>query len=199
MSANTLSSSASSPVASLTLARLATLAVWLAGGAVVVYWGLKLLAWSSSAAAPAPVTPPLPVAEEASVARLLGAAPGPAAAAAPSSRAQLTLAGVVARADGGAALIAINGAPAQPFRPGQVVADGYTAGSLDTQRAVLVQQGHADWTLDMPQEYASKVGAGGAARTLRPAGSPGAAAAPAPVNAGANAASRLLPPRPPQR
>ena len=86
-------------MASLTLARLATLAVWLAGGAVVVYWGLKLLAWSSSAAAPAPVTPPLPVAEEASVARLLGAAPGPAAAAAPSSRAQLTLAGVVARAD----------------------------------------------------------------------------------------------------
>lgn len=96
--------------------------LWLAAGLSVGYWVLQAL--GRAPLTPLAATASLPEAPDAAaLARVLGAAPqavaatGPVAAPTLSSRYQLI--GVVADgADGGAALIAIDGQPPRPYRVG---------------------------------------------------------------------------------
>lgn len=138
------------------LPRTGSFAVWLLAAGCAVYWGLKLPA-ASRAAPPAPVaTGPAVAADPAAVARLLGAmpaAPGAAPAAAPAQSTRFALVGVVsARSKGGAALIAVDGKPARPYRVGAVVEDGLVLQSVAPRRATLgpAADGPAAFTLEMP-------------------------------------------------
>lgn len=139
------------------LPRTGSFAVWLLAAGCAVYWGLKLPAVSTSApAAPVAAGPAAP-ADPAAVARLLGATPavagaGPVAAA-PAQSTRFALVGVVsARSKGGAALIAVDGKPAKPYRVGAQVEDGLVLQSVAPRRATLGPgaEGPAAFTLEMP-------------------------------------------------
>ena len=91
------------------------------------------------------------------MARLLGVpAAGAAAARAPAASltSRFALIGVLAgrSSGGGAALIAVDGQPAKPFRVGAVVDEGLVLQSLDPRQARLGASvdGPATLTLDMP-------------------------------------------------
>lgn len=137
--------------------RLGTLALWALAGASVVYWGLRLSARPVGLAVPA--VAPAPVAPDAhAMARLLGV---PAATDAVAGRApvaslasRFALIGVLAgrSSGGGAALIAVDGKLAKPFRVGAAVDEGLVLQSLDPRQARLGASvdGPATLTLDMP-------------------------------------------------
>lgn len=137
--------------------RLGTLALWAAAGASVVFWGLRLSA--PAGGAPAPVVLPPTVAPDAqALARLLGATPAApsAAAAAPvaSLASRFVLIGVLSgrNSGGGAALIAVDGKPAKPFRVGATVDEGLVLQALGPRQAQLgaAMGGAATLTLEMP-------------------------------------------------
>lgn len=137
--------------------RLGTLALWAAAGASVVFWGLRLSAPPASGMAP--VAPPAPLAPDAqALARLLGAAPAQAAAPSAAPVAPLAsrfmLVGVLSgrNSGGGAALIAVDGQPAKPYRVGAVVEEGLVLQALGPRQAQLgaAADGPATVTLDMP-------------------------------------------------
>ena len=137
--------------------RLGTLALWAAAGASVVFWGMRLSAPASGT--PAPVVLATPAAPDAlALARLLGAAPSApgAAPAAPvaSLSSRFALIGVLSgrRSGGGAALIAVDGKPAKPFRVGAEVDQGLVLQTLGPRQAQLggSLDGPATLTLDMP-------------------------------------------------
>lgn len=133
--------------------------VWAAAAASAAYWGLKL----SSSSGPG-VVAPLATRQGATgdpmaVARLLGHNPsatpaaGPAPAAAPAGS-RFALLGVVAgRSQQGAALIAVDGRPARPYRVGSRVDEGLVLQSVQSRRAVLAasMDGPAVVTLELPQ------------------------------------------------
>ena len=136
--------------------RLGTLALWALAGASVVYWGLRLSARPVGLAvptmAPAPLAP-----DTQAMARLLGVqAANAVAARAPvaSLASRFALIGVLAgrSSGGGAALIAVDGQPAKPFRVGAAVDEGLVLQSLDPRQARLGASvdGPATLTLDMP-------------------------------------------------
>ena len=119
--------------------RLATLALWALAGASVVYWGLRL---SAPAAGPAFAPPPAePIAADPqALARLLGATPVVATpSAAPAASSRFVLLGVLTgtTSGGGAALIAIDGKPARPYRVGATVEPGLVLQSLGRREARL--------------------------------------------------------------
>ncbi|MDD2545393.1 MAG: type II secretion system protein N [Burkholderiaceae bacterium] len=132
--------------------RLGTFGVWALAAASVAYWGLRGMAPPAGLAVPAAAT--LPAAPDAqALARLLGvSAPGPAAAPAQASR--LALVGVLAgrHSGGGAALIAVGGQPAKPFRVGATVEAGLVLQALGPRQARLGASvdGATTLTLDMP-------------------------------------------------
>jgi general secretion pathway protein C len=137
--------------------RLGTLALWAAAGASVVFWGLRLSAPAGGIAAPAVL--PAPVAPDAqALARLLGAVASPAGAApapaAPTLASRFALIGVLSgrSSGGGAALIAVDGKPARPFRVGAAVDEGLVLQALGPRQAQLGAEvgGAATLTLDMP-------------------------------------------------
>jgi len=126
--------------------RLTTLAFWALAAASAVYWGLRLTALSyehaSSTAVPQAFEP-LTVNAQA-ITRLLGATSTVAASAvvpqhtpAPASR--FVLKGILAGTTGssGAALIAIDGQPAKPYRIGAEIAPGLMLQSLERRQARL--------------------------------------------------------------
>ena len=126
-------------------------------GASAVYWGLKWPGASApSSAASMALADAAPTNPQA-LARALGggnvvAAP-PAAVAAASVAGRLSLVGVVAnRSRGGAALISIDGKPAQPYRVGARVDDALVLQSVAPRRAVLADslEGPASLTLELP-------------------------------------------------
>ncbi|MGE0496802.1 MAG: type II secretion system protein N [Ramlibacter sp.] len=133
--------------------RTGAFALWALAAASAAFWGLK---FSSAPVGPASVQvaqPLPPAADPAAVARLLGAGPAAAPVAAPSVASRFALVGVVAgRAHGGAALIAVDGKPAKPFRVGAVVEDGLVLQSVAPRRAVLGPdlKGPAAFTLEIP-------------------------------------------------
>ncbi|MGE0331466.1 MAG: type II secretion system protein N [Ramlibacter sp.] len=138
------------------LPRAGSFAVWLLAAGCAVYWGLKLPA-ASGAAAPAPVPAgPAAPADPAAVARLLGATaavPGAGPVATPARSSRFALVGVVSgRSQGGAALIAVDGKPAKPYRVGATVEDGLVLQSVAPRRATLgpAANGPAAFTLEMP-------------------------------------------------
>ena len=134
--------------------RLGTLAIWALAAASAAYWGLRLTARPPGM--PAPTAAPAPVAADMqAMARLLGAvtAQTPQAAAAPVSS-RFALVGVLAGQQGGsgAALIAVDGKPAKPYRVGATVGAGLVLQSLGPRQARLGagQEGVTTVTLEMP-------------------------------------------------
>jgi len=128
--------------------------VWALAAASAVFWGLRLSQ---------PVAPPsvdvvaaaAPQADAMAMARFLGAPQGaaPAPVAGPTLASRFSLAGVVA--DGrrfGAALIAIDGKPARPYRVGATLEDGLVLISVERRRASLGPDLHqpASLTLELP-------------------------------------------------
>jgi general secretion pathway protein C len=133
-----------------------TLLLWAAAAASAVAWALKL-------GNPGAARPPVPSAyrapapaDPAMVARLLGQAQGNASApaAAPLSS-RFNLVGVVADlAQQGAAVIAVDGRPAKPFRVGNAVDEGLILQSVQRRSAVLAAttDGPPVVTLELPPQ-----------------------------------------------
>lgn len=118
-----------------------------------MFWGLRLTAPSDAVAPPAVIKTPLEP-DPAAVAQMLGAVSNqPAAAVAPEAASRFALLGVVSDADQqGAALIAVDGKPARPFKVGANVAEGFVLQSVTTRAAALGPSvdGKAILTLQMP-------------------------------------------------
>jgi general secretion pathway protein C len=137
--------------------RLGTLALWAAAGASVVFWGLRLSAPAAGMAAPVALAAPAAPDAQA-LARLLGAVPAAPGAAPAKPEASLSsrfaLIGVLSgrRSGGGAALIAVDGKPAKPFRLGAEVDQGLVLQALGPRQAQLGASldGPSTLTLDMP-------------------------------------------------
>ena len=135
-------------------ARGAAFLLWALLAASVAYWVLKLIRPEGVVAAPAARA--APPADPAAVARLLGSSPGAAGVpAAPAVRlaSRFVLVGVAAgQSRGGAALIAIDGKPARPFRVGSAVEEGIFLQAVEARRAVLAASagGPALLTLELP-------------------------------------------------
>jgi general secretion pathway protein C len=132
----------------------ATFALWALVAASAVYWGLKFTTPSGPAAGPALAARAPAPADPAAVARLLGAGPVSAAAAPVASlSSRFTLMGVVAsRSNKGAALIAVDGRPAKPFRVGAAIDESLMLQSVEARRATLAAspEGPAVLTLELP-------------------------------------------------
>jgi len=115
----------------------ASLLVWGAVAFSAVTWGLR---WSATGAAPSNATTAaqaLPEVDVSAVARTLGAAPVQAAAV-PTLASRFQLQGVMAGGShAGAALIAVDGKAAKPYRVGAVVADGLVLQSAEGRRISL--------------------------------------------------------------
>ena len=116
---------------------LASLLVWSVVAFSAVTWGLR---WSASGASPGPSAtsaPTLPTIDTAAAARTLGAVPVQAPAA-PTLASRFQLQGVMAGdASQGAALIAVDGKTAKPFRVGALVVDGLVLQSAQGRRVSL--------------------------------------------------------------
>lgn len=111
-----------------------SLLVWGAVAFSAVTWGLR---WSATGAAPSNATAAaqtLPEVDATAAARSLGAAPVQAAAT-PTLASRFQLQGVMSGGpNAGAALIAVDGKPAKPYRVGAVVADGMVLQSVEGRR-----------------------------------------------------------------
>src|SRR5215208_7025845 len=115
----------------------ATFVLWALVAASAVYWGLQFTSRTAVVPAAMAVRAPAP-ADPAAVARLLGASPAAAAAPVASLSSRFALVGVVAsQSHRGAALIAIDGKPAKPFRVGAAVDEGLVLQSVEGRRATL--------------------------------------------------------------
>ncbi|MDP2769890.1 MAG: type II secretion system protein N [Giesbergeria sp.] len=132
--------------------RLTTLAIWALAAASAAYWGLRLSVGTPGSAAPA-VSSATVAPDAQAMARLLGAVVAPVPVAAASSR--FALVGVLAgrNSGGGAALIAVDGKPAKPYRVGSAIDTGLVLQSLGPRQAHLgaAAEGPAALTLEMPQ------------------------------------------------
>lgn len=115
----------------------ATLLVWAAVAFSAVTWGLR---WSATGAAPSNATAAaqaLPEVDVSGAARSLGAAPVQIVAE-PSLASRFQLQGVMTGGPhAGAALIAVDGKAAKPYRVGAVVTDGWVLQSAQGRRASL--------------------------------------------------------------
>jgi general secretion pathway protein C len=115
----------------------ASLLVWGAVAFSAVTWGLR---WSAMGSAPSNATvatQALPEVDVSAAARSLGAVPVQAAAA-PTLASRFQLQGVMAGGpNAGAALIAVDGKPAKPFRVGAVVTEGLVLQSAEIRRITL--------------------------------------------------------------
>ncbi len=112
--------------------------LWALAAASIVFWVLRLATPADALAPPALASAPLAV-DAAAVGRLLGAVKAPGSvAAAPDAASRFVLQGVIADTDGrGAALIAVDGKPARPFRVGASIGDSYVLQSVGTRAATL--------------------------------------------------------------
>jgi general secretion pathway protein C len=128
-----------------------TFMLWGLVAASAVYWATRLGNSGNNAPA-APAARATPPADPAAVARLLGA--GPAAAAAPASlSSRFNLLGIVSEPGRrGAALIAVDGRPARPYRVGTAVEEGLLLQSVEPRRALLgaTMDGPPAVTLELP-------------------------------------------------
>ena len=131
-----------------------TFFLWAAVAGSAGYWGLKLFTQPPTGIVVQPVARVAPAADPAAVARLLGASPQTAAAAPVASLAsRFSLVGVVAgRSRRGAALIAVDGKPAKPFRVGNPVEEGLWLRAVEARSAVLAASvdGPGVLTLELP-------------------------------------------------
>lgn len=116
----------------------ATAGIWALAAASVVFWGLRLAAPADAVAPPAVVKSQAEP-DPAAVAQMLGAVSNqPTAAATPEAASRFSLLGVIAdEGQRGAALIAVDGKPARPFKVGAKVAEGFILQSVTTRAAAL--------------------------------------------------------------
>ncbi|RYY86600.1 MAG: general secretion pathway protein C [Comamonadaceae bacterium] len=136
--------------------RGATFALWLLAAGCAAFWGLRL-GGSPAADASAPAGARATVAvEPAAIARLLGGGAAPVAVAgAPvaSLASRFQLVGIAARVGTGtgAAIIAVDGRPARPYRVGAVVDEGLVLQSVQARQALLGPLGGVPaLTLELP-------------------------------------------------
>jgi general secretion pathway protein C len=136
--------------------RGATFALWALAAGSAVFWGLKLGGGGQGVAAPVPPLRTVGAADPAGIARLLGSAPAVAGqpVAAPSLASRFQLVGVAAgeRSGGGAAIIAVDGRPARPYRVGASIEEGLVLQSVQGRSATLAtaMDGPAVLTLELP-------------------------------------------------
>lgn len=135
-------------------AATSTLVLWGLAAASVVFWGLRLSAPSDALAPPAVTGGPIVAPDPAVLSRLLGNVPAETVvAAAPEAATRFALLGVVADGDQqGAALIAVDGKPARPFRVGSTIEAGYVLQAVTTRAATLGASvdAPAAFTLQLP-------------------------------------------------
>ena len=131
-------------------------ALWLIAGLSAGYWVLQ--AWGRSPVTPVPALASAPpVVDVVLLARALGALPAaaPVAEAASAAVSRFALQGVVAVGSArGAALIAVDGQPARPFRLGAEVVAGLVLQAVTAQQVRLGATigGPASVTLEMPSK-----------------------------------------------
>lgn len=149
-----------SPTSAAWTVRGTTFALWALAAGSAVFWGLKLAGPQRSVAVPsAPLRQVGPV-DPAALASLLGSAPS-AATAAPiptlASRFQLLGVAAGAQSGAGAALIAVDGKPARPYRVGSAIEEGLVLQSVHGRQAVLAAQatGQPLLTLELPAPAAA--------------------------------------------
>ncbi|WP_416547476.1 type II secretion system protein N [Limnohabitans sp. DCL3] len=136
-----------------TVLPLATAAVWALAAAGIAFWVLHMPNSDVASRGVPPVANPQPAAPlDAAMAKALGqvsVGPSPAPVVASSA---LKLLGVMASPSGrGSALIAVDGQPAQAYRVGQTVQEGWTLVSLTARQAHL-KSATAELLLDLPAE-----------------------------------------------
>jgi general secretion pathway protein C len=130
----------------------ASLLVWGVVAFSAVTWGLR---WSATGTSPSNATAAaqaLPEVDVSAAARSLGAATVQAAVA-PTLASRFQLQGVMAGGpDAGAALIAVDGKPAKPYRVGAVVSDGLVLQSAQGRRVTLgaAMDGPQSLVLELP-------------------------------------------------
>lgn len=135
---------------------LLTGVLWLLAGLSAGYW--VLLAWGRPPVTPVPASATAaPTVDAALLARLLGAVPAaaPIGEAAPVAASRYALQGVVAVGTArGAALIAVDGGPARPFRLGAEVTEALFLQSVSAQEVRLgpAMGGPSSITLEMPSK-----------------------------------------------
>lgn len=149
-----------SPTPATWTVRGATFALWGLAAASAAFWALKLGGSSAPVLAPLPPARPVLSADPGAIARLLGSAPAVASAGAPqptlASRFQLV--GVVAgeRSGGGAAVIAVDGRPARPYRVGTALDQGLVLQSVRGRTASIAASMSTPplLTLELPSQRA---------------------------------------------
>ncbi|WP_431275341.1 type II secretion system protein N [Variovorax ureilyticus] len=138
---------------------------------------------SDAVAPPAVIKTPLEP-DPSAVAQMLGAVSNqPVAAVAPEAASRFALLGVVSDADEqGAALIAVDGKPARPFKVGTKVAEGFVLQSVTTRAAALGPSvdGKAALTLQMPTRPLAIPSQPAVAAPPSPSAAPPAVTAPQP-------------------
>jgi general secretion pathway protein C len=135
----------------LWLSRIVTFTMAGLAAASAAYWGLK--AWGPSpVAAPALALAWAPPVGPKALALALGGGLAPQApGAAPPAPSRYALLGVAAgNAQGGAALISVDGQPARPVRVGAAVEGALVLQSVTGRRAVLSSGDGAGLTLELP-------------------------------------------------
>ncbi|HEX2547802.1 MAG TPA: type II secretion system protein N [Ramlibacter sp.] len=137
--------------------RGATFALWALAAASAVYWGLQLTGGRGSASVPATAQRQVAAADPVAIARVLGGtatASATAAAPQPTLASRLQLVGVAAGASSGqgAAVIAVDGKPARPYRVGSVIEEGLVLLAVRGRQATLAAQpnGPPILTLELP-------------------------------------------------
>ncbi len=143
----------------------ATFVLWLLAAASAVFWALRLAAPSDAIAPPPAEARPQAAPDPAAIAALLGArrevtveAPRPEAAS------RFSLVGVASEVDKadsqGAALIAVDGQPARPFRVGAQLVEGFVLQSVALRSASIggSVQGPAAFTLKLPELPMAELG-----------------------------------------
>ena len=120
-------------------AALTTFLIWVLAVAGIAFWALRLAAPADATPPPAVVAAPTAAVDPAAVGKLLGAVSTESQVAlAPEAASRFSLVGVVADVmQRGAALIAVDGRPARPFRVGSAVGEGYVLQSVSTRSASL--------------------------------------------------------------
>jgi general secretion pathway protein C len=119
------------------LLKALTAAVWAGVAFSAVSWGLRWTAGGQASAAAMAAPQTLADVDAMAVARSLGTVTVQAAAA-PSVASRFQLIGVLdGGTNAGAALIAVDGKPAKPFRVGAVVADGLVLQGTEAKRVSL--------------------------------------------------------------
>jgi general secretion pathway protein C len=124
---------------SIRLARpLATFSLWALALGSAAFWGLRLSAPSVGAPYPPAAASSTGAPDALALGRVLGVQPDAGAPSAPPAAGRFALVGVLAGSShAGAALIAVDGQPAKPYRVGSTVVSGYVLQSVAPRRAVL--------------------------------------------------------------